>query len=246
MNKKGDALHSLVDFQLAFYDDEEMEIEQKSSSTVLLGRDCQLSKTHRSSYGTWEFVHALNAVVETDDIQSLQQACYFSLLVEESNDVSNAKNLLIYCQYLLLDLVRKKVELKFIKLLPLKECDAQTIFTVVTGFFTQNKVSIEKLIIFTSDGASVMLGYNNGVQAKLKSIVPHLIEFHCVAHREVLAVSHTYNSIDYFVQLESALWAIYLYFSHSSVHLERLKLVFNVFDLIRNLLDFQSCLISIG
>ena len=97
---KGAALHALVDFQLAFYDEENMEIEQESSSTVLPGCDCQLSKTHRSSYSTWEFVHALNAVVETDDIQSLKQERYFSLLVDESNDVSNAKNLLVYCQYI--------------------------------------------------------------------------------------------------------------------------------------------------
>ena len=140
-------------------------------------------------------MHALNSVVETDDIQSLKQARYFSLLLDESNDVSNAKNLLVYCQYL--DSVRKKVEIKFIKLLTLKECDAQAIFTAVTDFFTQNEVAVEKLIMFTSDGASVMLGCNNGVQAKLKSIVPHLMEFHCVAHREALAVSHAYNSVDY-------------------------------------------------
>ena len=143
MNKSA-ALHSLVDFQLAFYDyddDDDMKIEQESIFNNLPGHDCQLSKTHRSSYNTWEFVHALKAVVETDDIQSLQQACYFSLLVDKSNDVSNVKNLLLYCQYL--DPVRKKVELKFIKFLPLKECDAQTIFTVVTGFLRRIKFQLK-------------------------------------------------------------------------------------------------------
>ena len=60
-------------------------------------------------------------------------------------------------------------------------------------------MAVEKLIMFTSDGASVMLGCSNGVQAKLKSIVPHLMEFHCVTDRETLAVSHAYNSVDYFV-----------------------------------------------
>ena len=49
---KGTVLHSLVDFQLAVYDDEEMETEQESSLTVLPGCDCQLLKTHRSSYST--------------------------------------------------------------------------------------------------------------------------------------------------------------------------------------------------
>jgi len=79
--------------------------------------------------------------------------------------------------------------------------------------------------MFTSDGASVMLGCDNGVQAKLKSVVPHLIEFHCVAHREALSVSQAYQSVDYFVQIGSILCAIYSYFSHSSVRTERLKLV---------------------
>ena len=38
------------------------------------------------------------------------------------------------------------------------------------------------------------------------------------------------TTVDYFVQLECTLRAIYLYFSHSSVRLERLKLIFNVLD----------------
>ena len=173
-------------------------------------------------------MHALNGVVEADDMNKLKQARYFSLLLDESNDISNTKNLLIYCQYL--DSMKKKVELKFMKLLSLKECDAQAIFIAVTYLFSQNEVATQKLIMFTNDGASVMLGRNNGVQAKLKAIVPHLLEFHCVAHREALVVSHAYNSIDNFVQLESTLQAIYSYFSHSSTRLERLKSVFNVLD----------------
>ena len=74
---KGAAFHALADFQLAFHDDEDMEIEQESFSTVL-PCDCQLSKTNRSSCSTWEFVHAFNTVVGTNDIQSLKQAWYFT------------------------------------------------------------------------------------------------------------------------------------------------------------------------
>ena len=71
--------------------------------------------------------------------------------------------------------------------------------------------------MFTSDGATVMLGCNNGVQAKLKSLVPHLLEFHCIAHREALSVSQAYQRVDYFVQLESTLRAIYSFFAHFSI-----------------------------
>ena len=44
----------------------------------------------------------------------------------------------------------------------------------------QSKVSVKKLIMFTSDGASIILVCNNGMQAKLKSIILHLMEFYCV------------------------------------------------------------------
>ena len=80
----------------------------------------------------------------------------------------------------------------------------------VVKYFDKIQVSLDNLIMFTSDRASVMLGCDNGVQAKLKSVVPHLIEFHCVAHREALSVNQAYQSVSYFVQIQSMLHAIYL------------------------------------
>ena len=47
----------------------------------------------------------------------------------------------------------------------------------------------------TADGASVMLGKVNGVAAKLKLEVPHLVQQHCVAHREDLGISDTWKEI---------------------------------------------------
>ena len=49
--------------------------------------------------------------------------------------------------------------------------------------------------MFTSDGASVMLGKNNGVAAILKREIPHLYEQHCVAHREDLAFEDAWKKL---------------------------------------------------
>ena len=234
---KGAPLHALFDFHLSFHKDQyqqtpikvDLELEEQSSLSIATSSSqFQLSRSHRSTYSTWEFVHALNAVTEAQDVGNLQKARYFSLLLDESNDITCAKNLMIYCQFL--NAYRKKIELKFMKLLALQECDAMSIFTSVVKYFEEIQVSMDKLIMFTSDGASVMLGCENGVQAKLKSVVPHLVEFHCVAHREALSVSQAYKSVGYFVQIESILRAIYSYFTHSSVRTERLKLVFKVLN----------------
>ncbi|XP_065892733.1 zinc finger protein 862-like [Dysidea avara] len=190
---KGAPLHSLVDFHILFHDKEPVIIEDdlEEVSSLSTTASTWLSKTHRSTYSTWEFVHALNAVTESEDVAKLQKARYFSLLLDESNDISCAKNLMVYCQFL--DRENNKKELKFMKLLALKECDPDSIFKSVAEYFHEIDVSMDKMIMFTSDGASVMLGCSNGVQAKLKSVVPHLMEFHCVAHREALSVSQAYQ-----------------------------------------------------
>jgi len=145
-----------------------------------------LSKTHWSTYSAWEFVNALNAVTETGDVGDLQNARYFSLLLDKSNDIACGKNLLIHRQFL--DVDRKKVELEFMKLVALQECDADSKFKSVVKYFDDINILLDNLIMSTSDGASVMLGCDNGIQAKLKTIVTHLLEFHCMAHREALCL----------------------------------------------------------
>ena len=51
------------------------------------------------------------------------------------------------------------------KLLALKEYNADLIFKLVVEYFHEIDVSINKMVMFTSDGASVMFGCRNGVQA---------------------------------------------------------------------------------
>ncbi len=45
-----------------------------------------------------------------------------------------------------------------------------------------------RLVGFGADGASVMMGSQNGVAALIKEIAPQVVELHCVAHRLELAI----------------------------------------------------------
>jgi hypothetical protein len=49
------------------------------------------------------------------------------------------------------------------------------------------KLDPSNMIGFSADGASVMMGKNSGVSARLKSLSPMLMENHCVVHRLNLA-----------------------------------------------------------
>ena len=83
-------------------------------------------------------------------------------------------------------------------------------------------------VMFTSDGASVMLGKNNGVAAILKREIPHLYEQHCVAHREDLAVEDAWKELSLMQDIETLLRTVYTMFSRSSVKNKKFRELANV------------------
>ena len=67
--------------------------------------------------------------------------------------------------------------------------------TAIKQLYYENGLGLQKMIMFTSDGAAVMLGKNNGVAAILKREVPHFCEQHCVAHQEDLAFKDAWDAM---------------------------------------------------
>uniref|UniRef100_A0A915HLV2 DUF4371 domain-containing protein n=1 Tax=Romanomermis culicivorax TaxID=13658 RepID=A0A915HLV2_ROMCU len=74
------------------------------------------------------------------------------------------------------------------------ECDATTIAHKVNLWITEIGIKKEALVMFTSDGAAVMLERFNGVAEKLRKEYGyfHLLDFHCICHRENLALKDAY------------------------------------------------------
>ena len=100
--------------------------------------------------------------------------------------------------------------------------------TAVKQFYNENSLDLQKMVMFTSDGASVMLGKNNGVAAILKREIPHLYEQYCVAHREDLAVEDAWKELSFMQDIETLLRTVYTMFSRSSVKNEKFRELANV------------------
>ena len=71
------------------------------------------------------------------------------------------------------------------------------------------------LVGFGSDGASVMMGRQNGVLKKIKDDVPHLIEMHCVAHRLELVILDAFKGESILTELNDLLQGIYKHYHYS-------------------------------
>ena len=79
------------------------------------------------------------------------------------------------------------------------------------------------MVGFGSDGASVMVGKKAGVAARIREIVPHLVNNHCIAHRLALAAAQASDSIPYLKKFKAVLQQLFCYYEASAVRTAGLK-----------------------
>lgn len=75
--------------------------------------------------------------------------------------------------------------------------NAKNIVEAIYAYFEGQKISLQNthIVAQSYDGASVMSGNMNGVQAKIKEHHPAAVYTHCMAHRLNLVVVDTCKSI---------------------------------------------------
>lgn len=112
----------------------------------------------------------------------------YSLLLDESNDISIVKVLGVSVIYY--SNSTNKVVSTYLGLAQLEKCNAESIVTALKNLLTSKGLDIRNLGAIGTDNASVMVGVNNGVYAKLKQDNPSLILIRCICHSLQLAMSH--------------------------------------------------------
>lgn len=146
-------------------------------------------------------------------------------MVDESTDLSVRKNLLTYVNLLSSD---GDVETYFADLTEMSACDAKALTDAIIYFLDTKDIGYSKLAGLGSDGASVMVGKNNGVGAQLKELNPFMLSMHCVAHKLALASEHAASTVPYCRKHHSTLRGLYNYFHTSSNHYSVLKSMMEV------------------
>ena len=92
--------------------------------------------------------------------------------------------------------------------------------------------------MFTSDGAAVMLGKRNSVPKLLKNFAPHIIEQHCVAHREDLGIDDAWSKVSLMQDIETLVRTVYTMFRRSSVKKQGLQAIAQASG--HNLITFKA------
>lgn len=116
--------------------------------------------------------------------QDIANAGVFSLMVDETKDISKKEQVSFVIRYL------KNFEIteKFIAFKEADGLDAKSLMNLIKETLSKFSININNCIAQCYDGASVMSGSLSGVQTRFRQLVPQAIYIHCFAHRLNLAL----------------------------------------------------------
>ncbi|CAK1591757.1 unnamed protein product [Parnassius mnemosyne] len=120
-------------------------------------------------------------------IERVKGSPYYAIQLDESTDVANVAQLLIFIRYRYENDICE--DLLFCQGLE-GRTTGEAIFNAVNTFFELHDIKWEYCVSVCTDGAAALTGSKTGFKAKVTEIAPHVGFVHCMIHREALAAKH--------------------------------------------------------
>ncbi|MCO5564284.1 hypothetical protein L7F22_017944 [Adiantum nelumboides] len=162
-----------------------------------------------------EFIAFIKEVYWNRLKENIVASPFDSLQMDENTDVSTQQYMIVYVTYML-EKGNGPICTSFVELLRVENAEAKGLYATLMAFFVKMKLPLHKMIGIATDGATVMTGVNNGVVARLKRNIPHLLSFHCVAHRESLATGDAFKLYKEFKFVDKVARKLYEWVSRSA------------------------------
>ena len=122
--------------------------------------ECPGNAQYTSKFTVNKLVEAIDMWLESRLLQSLKSSPYFSILADESQDISSQEELSICCRWL----VDGCPEEHFLTVLHIKATNAETITAAITSFIGNKTLEYSRLVGQGYDGAAAFCSVQTGVQ----------------------------------------------------------------------------------
>ena len=146
--------------------------------------------------------------------EELSQAVYYTLIADETKDISKKEQLSIVLRYVHCGIVHER----FVEYVHATELDAASLTDSILRIVSQMQLSIDRCVSQCYDGASVMSGSCSGVSTRIKELNPKAVYIHCCAHRLNLALVDTVKSIPVAEDFFALLQALHVFMAASKAH----------------------------
>ncbi|XP_069461338.1 zinc finger MYM-type protein 1-like [Ambystoma mexicanum] len=138
----------------------------------------------------------------------------FSILADETKALSKTEQLFVVVKYF----HNNSVHERFLKFYKADSLDAESLTCYIFNVLSSLGIDTNECVGQGYDGASVMSGQLNGVQAQVQKEVPSALHVNCMNHRLNLVIVDTVKNVhtatEFFVKLEK----LYVFCSTSVVH----------------------------
>ena len=161
-----------------------------------------------------DFIYCISRYLEQIQIKNMLESPFFSLMVDESTDRSLEQHLVVYATYLDSKGLGPPIS-QFMKLKNVMDGKGKTIYDSVNQLIHARGLQYKDLIAVSTDGASAMIGHENGFVSFLKKNIPNLITVHCVAHRESLAAADASKKLPELLYVEKIANKVYSWVQNS-------------------------------
>ncbi|XP_066585523.1 SCAN domain-containing protein 3-like [Prorops nasuta] len=148
--------------------------------------------------GRLKLTNIINNVVcpyETRRITDTLKHQKFSVLVDETSDISNEKKMTLLTRYV--DNKSLCVQTDLLQLINLdaSDCSAEKIFNAFSNELIKKEIPLSNIIGLGCDNASVMIGRNDSFKTKLLKKSPLLVTMPCICHSCALVASNASKAL---------------------------------------------------
>jgi len=171
-----------------------------------------MNKNYDNNKSAAEMLFYISEKIQEEVMQEIDTSPAIGLMIDESGDNDLNNYLTINIRYL----YNNEIKERFCGLLELPSADSCTIFNVLNDFLTKHKLH-SKIEAISTDGASVMLGEENGVAIKLKNFTckKNMVINHCLSHRLNLGAKDIWKGNKYLSNFNNTIHSLCKYFRKS-------------------------------
>uniref|UniRef100_A0A1X7V0P6 TTF-type domain-containing protein n=1 Tax=Amphimedon queenslandica TaxID=400682 RepID=A0A1X7V0P6_AMPQE len=147
-------------------------------------------------------------------ISEVKSARYYTIIVDETKDVSKKEQLTLVLRYVLEGVVYER----FVSYTYCEELNAAALTSYIYKALDSVHLDIQECVSQCYDGASVMSGAYSGVKARIQQDNPRAIYIHCHAHQLNLALVDSCRSLSHASDFFSLIESLYVFISSSVPH----------------------------